>query len=179
MAFFPAAFQLLSSFAITCHFFFGLLIIPISRQTPDCDIALWTQILWTWTWKTRTGVNTFPAKYMLREAIIREKKDFLWNHFIKWWPPLPRPPFMKSLFIFFPTIFWSKKKMILKVVWRVLMGVLRVLEGCCRVFEVCLEGVWKNKIEVCNQSDPPPPFTKWFHKKSFFSQLRASLISYM
>ena len=45
--------------------------------------------------------------------------------------------------------------MILKVVWRVLMGVLRVLEGCCRVFEVCLEGVWKNKIEVWNQSDPP------------------------
>ena len=65
--------------------------------------------------------------------------------------------------------------MILKVVWRVLMGVLRVLEGCCRVFEVCLEGVWKNKIEVWNQSDPPPPLTKWFHKKSFFSQLRASL----
>ena len=94
--------------------------------------------------------------HWLREAIIREKKDFLWNHFIKWWPPPPRPPFMKSLFIFFPTIFWSKKKMILKVVWRVLMGVLRVLEGCCRVFEVCLEGGWKNKIEVWNQSDPPP-----------------------
>ena len=85
------------------------------------------------------------------------------------------PPFMKSLFIFFPTIFWSKKKMILKVVWRVLMGVLRVLEGCFRVFEVCLEGVWKNKIEVWNQSDPPPPLTKSFHKKSFFSRMRASL----
>ena len=47
--------------------------------------------------------------------------------------------------------------MILKVVWRVLMGVLRVFEGCCRVFEVCLKGVWKNKIEAWNQSDPPPP----------------------
>ena len=57
--------------------------------------------------------------------------------------------------------------MILKVVWRVLMGVLRVFEGCCRVFEVCLKGVQKNKIEVWNQSDPPP-FTKLFHKKSFF-----------
>ena len=65
--------------------------------------------------------------------------------------------------------------MILKVVWRVLMGVLRVLEGCCRVFEVCLEGVWKNKIEVWNQSDPPLPLTKWFHKKSFFSRMMASL----
>ena len=48
----------------------------------------------------------------LREAIIRERKDFLWNHFIKWW----------------------KKEMILKVVWRVLMGVLRVLQGVWRVF---------------------------------------------
>ena len=114
---------------------------------------------------------------LLREALNCEKKDFLWNHFIKWWPP-PRPPFMKSLFIFFPTIFWSKKKMILKVVWRVLMGVLRVLEGCCRVFEVCLKGVWKNKIEVWNQSDPPP-LTKWFHKKSFFSRMMASLNIYL
>ena len=36
------------------------------------------------------------------------KKDFLWNHFIKWWPP-PRPPFMKSLFIFFRPFFERKK----------------------------------------------------------------------
>ena len=102
------SFLLLSSFAITCHFFFGLLIIPISRQTPDCDIALWTQILWTWTWKTRTGVNTFPAKYMLREAIIREKKDFLWNHFIKWWPP--PVPLLWSPYLFFFRPFFERKK---------------------------------------------------------------------
>ena len=70
-----------------------------------------------------------------------KKRDFLWNHFIKWWPS-PRPPFMKSLFIFFRP-FFEQKKIILKVVWRVLMGVLRVFEGCCRVFEVCLKGVWK------------------------------------
>ena len=37
---------------------------------------------------------------------------------------------------------------LLVLVLLVLMGVLKVLEGCCRVFEVCLEGVWKNKIEV-------------------------------
>ena len=91
---------------------------------------------------------------IIREAILYINK--LWSHFIKWWPP-PCPPFMKSLFIFFPTIFWAKKKMILRVVWGVLMGVLGVFEGCCRVFEVCLKGVWKNKIEVWNQSDPPPP----------------------
>ena len=57
--------------------------------------------------------------------------------------------------------------MILKVVWRVLMGVLRVFEGCCRVFEVCLEGVWKNKIEVWNQSDPPP-VNEMISQKIFF-----------
>ena len=77
-------------------------------------------------------------------------KDFLWNHFINWCPPPPppRPPFMKSYLFIFSSIFWAKKEVLLKVVWMVLMGVLRVLEGCCRVFEVCLEGVWKNKIEV-------------------------------
>ena len=59
--------------------------------------------------------------------------------------------------------------MILKVVWRVLMGVFRVFEGCCRVFEVCLEGVWKNKIEVWNQSDPPPPpVNEMISQKIFF-----------
>ena len=47
------------------------------------------------------------------------------------------------------------------------MGVLRVLEGCCRVFEVCLEGVWKNKIEVWNQSDPPP-VNEMISQKIFF-----------
>ena len=81
------------------------------------------------THKPRQG-STSPA--CLREAINSEKKDFFWNHFIKWWPP--RPPFER------------KKEMILKVVWRVLMGVLRVFEGCCRVFVVCLKGVWKNNI---------------------------------
>ena len=37
-------------------------------------------------------------------------------------------------------------------------GCLRVFGGCCRVFEVCLKGVWKNKIEVLNPSDPPPVY---------------------
>ena len=91
---------------------------------------------------------------MIREAVILDFFFFV-KSLHKMVPP--RPPFMKSLFIYFSVHFWAKKKMILKVVWRVLMGVLRVFEGCCRVFEVCLEGVWKNKIEVWNQSDPSPP----------------------
>ena len=72
--------------------------------------------------------------------------------------------------------------MILKVVWRVLMGVLRVLMGvlrvfggCCRVFEVCLKGVWKNKIEVWNPSDPPTPVYKIVSQKICFSQMTAFL----
>ena len=61
----------------------------------------------------------------LREAINIEKKDFWGNHFIKWWQaPPPRPPFMKSLFILFPSIFWSKK---MRWFWR-------LFEGCWWVF---------------------------------------------
>ena len=78
----------------------------------------------------------------------------------------PSPFYEFPIYLFFWQIFWSKKKMILKVVWRVLMGVLRVLEGCCRAFEVCLEGVWKKKIEVWNQSDPPR-LRNYFTKKKF------------
>ena len=29
------------------------------------------------------------SNFGIREGVIREKKDFLWNHFIKWWPPPP------------------------------------------------------------------------------------------
>ena len=56
------------------EYFSGVnMIIPISCQTPYCDIALWTEIWWTWTWKTRTGVNTFPAKYILRVNIFQDE----------------------------------------------------------------------------------------------------------
>ena len=99
----------------------------------------------------------------LREAINIEKKDFLGNHFIKWWPP-PRPPFMKSLFIYFSSIFWAKKIDDFKVVWRVLMGALRVFERCCRG---CLKCVWrvfgkiKKRYEISQTHPPPtPPFMK-------------------
>ena len=71
----PSFLLLSSSFPVLllpASLLFGLMIIPISRQTPDCDIALWTQIWWTWTWKTRTGVNTFPAKYILRVNIFQD-----------------------------------------------------------------------------------------------------------
>ena len=81
-------------------------------------------------------------KNALREAINCEKKIFCETTSSNGDPP-PSPFY--EVPIFFPTIFWTKKKMILKVVWRVLMGVLRVFEGCCRVFEVCLKGVWKIK----------------------------------
>ena len=60
----------------------------------------------------------------------------------------PCPPVMKSLFIYFFVHFLIEKKADFEGCLKGLMGVLRVLEGCCRVFEVCLQGVWKNKIEV-------------------------------
>ena len=78
----------------------------------------------------------------------------------------PRPPFMKSLFIYFSSIFWAKNKDNFE---GCLKGVLRVFEGCCRVFEVCLKGVWKNEIEVWNQSDPLPRLRNDFTKNLFFT----------
>ena len=74
-------------------------------------------------------------KNALREAINCKKKDFLWNPFIKWWPP-PRPPFMKSLFIFFSTIFWSKKKDDFE-------GCLKGVNGCLKGVAGCLKCVWR------------------------------------
>ena len=94
---------------------------------------------------------------LLREALNCEKKRFFVKPLHKMVIPPPSPFYEVPIYFFFRPFFDQKKKMILKVVWRVFMGVLRVLEGCFRVFEVCLEGVWKNKIEVWNQSDPPPP----------------------
>ena len=63
-------------------------------------------------------------------------------------PLPPRPPFMKSLFIFFSDNFLIEKKDDFEGCLKGVDGCFRVLEGCCRVFEVCLEGVWKNKMEV-------------------------------
>ena len=45
--------------------------------------------------------------------------------------PVMSPPFMKSLFIYFSSIFFSEKKRL----GRVLKGVWRVLKGVWRVFE--------------------------------------------
>ena len=41
----------------------------------------------------------------------------------------PRPPFMKSLFIFFPSIFWAKKR--------------DDFEGCLKGVDGCFKGVWR------------------------------------
>ena len=57
----------------------------------------------------------------------------------------PRPPFMKSLFIFFSSIFLAKKRDDFE---SCLKGVGGCFKGVWRVFDVCLKGVWKNKIEV-------------------------------
>ena len=65
--------------------------------------------------------------------------------------PPPRPPFMKSLFIFFSDHFLNEKKDDFEGCLKGVDGCFKGVEGCCRVFEVCLEGVWKNKIEVWNQ----------------------------
>ena len=72
---------------------------------------------------------------LVREAIITQIKDLLWNHFIKW---TPCPPFLKSLF-FFVRPFLSEKrddfKGCLKGVEGCFKGVWRVLQGVWRVFE--------------------------------------------
>ena len=63
-------------------------------------------------------VTWLHCKKMIREALIREKKDFLWNHFIKWWPP-PPSPFYEVPIYFFPSIFWAKKN---RWFWRLFEG---------------------------------------------------------
>ena len=74
-----------------------------------------------------------PPKVPLGEAVTNSKKDF--HKMVT--PPVP---LLWSPYLFiFPTIFLAKKKMILKVVWRVLMGVWRVLQGVWSMFEGCLE----------------------------------------
>ena len=80
-------------------------------------------------------------------------------------PPSPfyEVPMIGTLSICLPIHFSSEKKMILKCVWRVLKVVLRVLQGCCKEFEGYLEK-WNRGMK----SVRPPPFAKWFHKKSFF-----------
>ena len=67
---------------------------------------------------------------MVREAIVTQIKDFLWNHFIKWRPP---PSIFYEVPIhFFSSIIWAKTKDdfggCFKGVWRVLQGVWRVFE---------------------------------------------------
>ena len=55
------------------------MIIPISRQTPYCDIVETDMVDMDmtdmdnghWTWKTRTGVNVFPSEYILRVNIFQ------------------------------------------------------------------------------------------------------------
>ena len=78
--------------------------------------------------------------YGVGEAINCEKKDFLWNHFIKWWPP---SPFYEVPIYFFPSTFWAKKRddfeCCLKGVDGCFKGVWRVLQCVWSVFEGYLE----------------------------------------
>ena len=60
----------------------------------------------------------------LREAITNSKKDFLWNHFIKWWAPRPRPSFYEVPNDLFFRPFLEQKK---RWFWR-------LFEGCWWVF---------------------------------------------
>ena len=53
--------------------------------------------------------------FKLREALNCEKKDFLWNPFIKWWPPPPSPFYEVPIYFFF-NHFLIEKKDDLKVV---------------------------------------------------------------
>ena len=78
---------------------------------------------------------------LVREAIITQIKDLLWNHFIKWTPP-PVPLFWIP-YLFFSVHFLSKKRDdfegCLKDVDGCFHGVWRVLQGVWSVFEGCLE----------------------------------------
>ena len=72
-------------------------------------------------------INKKPSLIYIREGVIREFLLLLWNHFIINGDP-PPSPFYEVPIYFFSSIFLAKKEMILKVVWRVLMGVWRVFE---------------------------------------------------
>ena len=78
---------------------------------------------WWWKWpKTYDIMTSSNHTISIREAIIREKKDFLWNHFIKWWPP--PVPLLWSPYLFFFRPFFERKK---RWFWR-------LFEGCWWVF---------------------------------------------
>ena len=148
------------------------------------QLAVWKWPVSFWRGHIMSSLHCEPPHWLLHDGLrlassstkprVCKGSHQFWNFFFMKslhemvTPPHPVPLLWSPYIFIFPTIFWAKKKMILRVVWGVLMGVLGVFEGCCRVFEVCLKGVWKNKIEVWNQSEPPTPFTKLFHKKSFF-----------
>ena len=91
---------------------------------------------------------------MIREAINCENKRFLWNHFIKWWPPSPFYEVSIYSFFrpFFERIFFSKI-----IAWG---GVWDVVKNDFSPQNVKKKlgwkSIWKNKID-------PPPFTKLFH----------------
>ena len=67
----------------------------------------------------------------LRDAKGRHhswKKDFFWNHFIKWWPP-PVPLLWSPYLFIFSSTFWAKK--------------IDDFEGCLKgVVDGCFKGVW-------------------------------------
>ena len=66
------------------------------------------------------------SKVMFREAINCEKKRFFVNPLHKMVTP-PRPPFMKSLSIYFLSIFLSEKR--------------DDFEGCLKGVDGCFKGV--------------------------------------
>ena len=68
----------------------------------------------------------FNVNLSLREAVIRDKKRFLVKSFHKMVTP-PRPPFMKSLFIYFFVHFLSEKR--------------DDFEGCLKGVDGCFKGV--------------------------------------
>ena len=63
----------------------------------------------------------YSIKRYLGKPSFVKKKDFLWNHFIKWWPPVP---LLWSPYFFFFRPFFERKK---RWFWR-------LFEGCWWVF---------------------------------------------
>ena len=131
-------------------YFNRYLVVEIISVSHSVNHLLCSQLGFCKLFNLKTFSHRFPWSMTTRTHFLNIlkgshqvwKKDFLWSPYL----------------FFFSPFFEQKKKMILKVIWR-------VFGEFCRVFGVCLKGVWKNKIEVWNQSEI---LRNYFTKKSFF-----------
>ena len=78
-----------------------------SREIGESDISSfwWRSHCCTWQSSSYFVISRMIIpQFCFREAITNSKKDFLWNHFIKWWPP-PSPFYEVPIYLFFRPFF--------------------------------------------------------------------------